>query len=71
MPNFYWDEDRMRNDGATPSLLAIGDSWFWYPPPGGSLLETLGPTVAVKSHQIFAIVSNGTPERTMRIFTLR
>lgn len=59
MSSFYWDEGRMRLDGAMPSILAIGDSWFWYPLPGGSLLETLGTLAAPRGHVIFALGNNG------------
>lgn len=27
----YWDEGRMMGDSEFPNILAIGDSWFWYP----------------------------------------
>jgi len=27
----YWDEGFMSGEGAFPHLLALGDSWFWYP----------------------------------------
>lgn len=27
----YWDERLMEEDGEVPQILAIGDSWFWYP----------------------------------------
>ena len=38
----YWDKTQMQNEGATPSIFAIGDSWFWYPFVGGSLIVPLG-----------------------------
>lgn len=57
--NVYWDEVWMRNDGCMPSILAIGDSWFWYPFPGGSLLNHLGPLVAPREHVILAFGYNG------------
>lgn len=40
--NVYWDATLMQTQGNYPSILAIGDSWFWYPFPGGSLLNYLG-----------------------------
>jgi hypothetical protein len=55
----YWDEQKLRNDGATPSILAIGDSWFWYPFPGGSLANFLDPITSAKQHVIFARGMNG------------
>jgi hypothetical protein len=57
--NVYWDWPSMRADHLAPSILAIGDSWFWYPFPGGSLLNQLGPLVKTKQHQILAIGNNG------------
>ena len=39
----------MRNEGIVPSILAIGDSWFWYPLPGGSLATSLARVVASRS----------------------
>jgi hypothetical protein len=57
--NVYWDWPSMDADHHSPSILAIGDSWFWYPFPGGSLLNRLGPLVATKDHYILAIGNNG------------
>lgn len=57
--NVYWDAVLMRDDGRYPSILAIGDSWFWYPFPGGSLLNHLGPMVAQHDHVILAFGNNG------------
>jgi len=59
MPNFYWDEQLMISDGVTPTILAIGDSWFWYPFLGGSLINNLGPVVAPRGHSILAKGMNG------------
>lgn len=57
--NVYWDATLMKMDGNYPSILAIGDSWFWYPFPGGSLLNYLGGMVATREHQILAFGNNG------------
>jgi hypothetical protein len=57
--NVYWDEVLMKSDGYYPSVLAVGDSWFWYPFPGGSLLNHLGPIVATREHIILAYGNNG------------
>ncbi len=27
----YWDENEMVNRNESPDILALGDSWFWYP----------------------------------------
>lgn len=59
MSTFYWDESLMQNDNKTPSILAFGDSWFWYLLPGGSLINYLGPMVGNKSHTILAKGGNG------------
>lgn len=57
--NVYWDATSMQIDQVYPSILAIGDSWFRYPLPGGSLINQLGPLVAPKGHFIFALGNNG------------
>lgn len=57
--NLYWHEPLMRSDGAVPSILAIGDSWFWYPLPGGSLATALARLVAPRGHTMLAYGNNG------------
>ena len=57
--NVYWDWDSMQSDAHSASILAIGDSWFWYPLPGGSLLNCLGELVEPKEHFILAFGNNG------------
>ena len=37
----FYDDYAMNNANTTASILAIGDSWFWYPFPGGSLLNNI------------------------------
>lgn len=59
MQNVFWDEHTMRQQLRVPSVLAIGDSWFWYPFPGGSLLTHLGPLLDDKGHTVFALGNNG------------
>lgn len=49
----------MQDEGIMPSILAIGDSWFWYPFPGGSLINRLGKLVQSKEHNILAVGHNG------------
>ena len=45
MPVYYGRGTPME-PGAYPALLAIGDSWFWYPLPGGyNLLQQLSERV--------------------------
>lgn len=55
----YWDWSSVQNDSHYPSILAIGDSWFWYPFPGGSLVNQLGYLVAKKDHHVLALGNNG------------
>ena len=57
--NVYWDASWRLESGRFPSILAIGDSWFWYPFPGGSLLNMLGPLTARREHVLYAIGDNG------------
>jgi len=57
--NVYWDEAAMHAAQATPTIVGIGDSWFWYPFPGGSLINYLGELVEGKEHVIFAVGMNG------------
>src|SRR4051812_21659925 len=57
--NIYWHEPLMRQDGVVPSILAIGDSWFWYPLPGGSLANSLAKIVAPAQHTILTFGNNG------------
>ena len=45
--------------GVYPSILAIGDSWFWYPLPGGSLINHLGSLVESREHVVLALGYNG------------
>jgi len=55
----YWHEPTMLLDGAMPSIIAIGDSWFWYPLPGGSLATSLSRIVGPQQHTILAYGNNG------------
>jgi hypothetical protein len=55
----YWDEAQMKNANATPSILAIGDSWFWYPFVGGSLVNNIGDIVDSAGHVVLAKGMNG------------
>ncbi|SRR5690349_17270660 len=55
----YWHEPSMVLDGAMPSILAIGDSWFWYPLPGGSLATSLSKIVGPQQHTVLAFGNNG------------
>lgn len=60
--NVFWSEaafSRPVNKPHPPTILAIGDSWFWYPMPGGSLLNQLGRLIAKKEHNILAVGRNG------------
>jgi len=58
--NYFWDEREMRESAnPSPTILAIGDSWFWYPFPGGSLVNQLGDLTASRGQVIFANGMNG------------
>jgi hypothetical protein len=57
--NYFWDESTMLEVAGSPTILAVGDSWFWYPFPGGSLVNQLGRIVASRRHVIFATGMNG------------
>jgi hypothetical protein len=60
--NVFWSEaafSREENRPHPPTILAIGDSWFWYPFPGGSLLNQLGRLVQKNEHNILAVGRNG------------
>jgi lysophospholipase L1-like esterase len=57
--SIYWDEFALKNSSATPSILAVGDSWFWYPFPGGSLINNIATHTAGKGHVILAKGMNG------------
>lgn len=57
--NVYWDGGLMQMDGVYPSILAVGDSWFWYPFPGGSLINQLGDLVAPNGHFVLVLGNNG------------
>lgn len=52
----YWDERLMLEDNEVPHILAIGDSWFWYP-----VNNLLNPIFNLfnASKCIFAIGNNG------------
>lgn len=58
LDNVYWSWDASTADGGNPSILAIGDSWFWFPLPGGSLINQLGKLVNA-DHYILAVGNNG------------
>ena len=57
--NIYWHEPDLVADGVVPTILAIGDSWFWPPLPGGSLATPLAAIVAARGHAILAFGHNG------------
>jgi hypothetical protein len=57
--NVYWHEPLMRQDGVVPSILAIGDSWFCYPLPGGSLATSLARIVKPRQHTVLVFGNNG------------
>lgn len=54
----YWDHAALALENATPAVLAIGDSWFWYP-IGAALLDPVNSLVWKKQYAIYAIGNNG------------
>ncbi len=58
----YWDETQMQADHVMPAVLAIGDSWFWYP-IGQSLLDPINTKIWNKQYCIYAIGANGAEVR--------
>lgn len=52
----YWDENEMTNRNESPDILALGDSWFWYP-----FNNLLNPIFNIwnGNRVIFAIGDNG------------
>jgi hypothetical protein len=58
--NVYWSRAAMELDGGVqPSILAVGDSWFWYPFPGGSLIQPLGDLLRPRGHTVLVEGNNG------------
>lgn len=57
----YWDAELMRQDSCTPAVLAIGDSWFWYP-IGQSLLDPINKAWN-RRYCIYVIGENGAEAR--------
>ncbi len=57
--NVYWSRYALQDDHMTASIIACGDSWFWYPMPGGSLIEAIGKLVKPKGHNILVAGNNG------------
>ncbi len=58
--NYFWDRHELERQGAaSPTILAIGDSWFWYPFRGGSLINHLGDLLSSNRHVILATGKNG------------
>lgn len=54
----YRSQSQLIADGVTADVLAAGDSWFWYPFPGGSLIDQIGFQIA-NSHNILVVGNNG------------
>jgi hypothetical protein len=57
--NVYWSKQALDLDQTTADILAVGDSWFWYPFPGGSLINKIGDLVAPKGHNILVAGNDG------------
>lgn len=61
-PRPYWSRQDMDRDNVQPAVLAIGDSWFWYP-IGSSLLDPINTDVWDQKYVIYAIGNNGAEAR--------
>lgn len=57
--SIYWVEEAAMAAILRRRSWRSGDSWFWYPFPGGSLASYLGPLVDSKPHVILAEGMNG------------
>ena len=57
--SIFFSEQALQQENRMPTILAVGDSWFWYLFPGGSLTTYLGPIVESKDHVILAKGMNG------------
>ena len=57
--NVYWSRTALDLDQARADILAVGDSWFWYPFPGGSLINAIGALVEPMQHNILVAGHNG------------
>jgi hypothetical protein len=54
----FWSPLELQTSGQNATILAVGDSWFWYPMKGGSLINNIGDLVVGK-HKILAAGNNG------------
>lgn len=60
----FWSEQAL--DAAmvgTATVLAIGDSWFWYPFPGGSLVNQVADAMSHNNENILVMGNNGSEAR--------
>lgn len=57
--NVTWSPATPPRGVSEPSVLAVGDSWFWYPFPGGSLAHRLGDLLQPSGHQLLVAGNNG------------
>lgn len=58
--NYFWDIRRLEESQyGSPNILAIGDSWFWYPLYGGNLITELGEMVRTTGSAILIKGNNG------------
>lgn len=57
--NVYWSKNALDLDHTTAAVLAVGDSWFWYPFPGGSLISHVGKLLVPKQLNVLVAGNNG------------
>jgi len=53
----YWDENELFNSGDQATVLAIGDSWFWY--PANNLLNPINNMLDLLSTDYHAMLVRG------------
>jgi hypothetical protein len=63
--NLFWNEAEMKEVPTSPSVLALGDSWFWYPFPGANLLHPLAELMRRDGHRILVKGMNGAEIRDL------
>ena len=55
----FWSPLELQSTGQNATILAVGDSWFWYPMKGGSLINNIGDLVKAQGHKILVAGNNG------------
>lgn len=62
--NAFWSVEALEQANVgTATVLAIGDSWFWYPFPGGSLINQVASAMSHNNENILVMGNNGAEAR--------